>query len=49
MDESEATKRQMPAWLVGFLIAIAIFVIVVVVANILGYGDDPAIGAIARS
>jgi hypothetical protein len=47
MEESPSTKRKMPAWLVGLLIAVAIFVVVIVVAKILGYGDNPAIGAIA--
>lgn len=38
------SKKQLPAWFVGFLIAIVVFAVVVVIANLLGYGDDPAIG-----
>lgn len=46
MSEPRHLKRQTPAWLVGLIIAIVLSVIVVVVARMLGYGDDPAIGAL---
>lgn len=36
-------KRQLPPWLLGLLIAIAIFGIGLVVAAALGFGDDPVI------
>lgn len=47
MDEQERTPRSLPPWLIGLLIAIVIFAVVLVIANLLGYGDDPALGAIA--
>lgn len=43
MHVASRTKKQLPAWFVGFLIAIVVFAIVVVIAKIVGYGDDPAI------
>lgn len=47
MDDVTPTKKKMPAWLIGLIIAIVIFAVVLVFANILGFGDDPAIGATA--
>lgn len=38
-------KRQLPPWLVGLILAVIVFVVVLVVLNVLGYGDDPAVGA----
>jgi hypothetical protein len=38
-------KSQRPAWLIGLIIAIVIFIVIVVLANILGFGDDPSLGA----
>jgi hypothetical protein len=37
-------KRQLPPWLVGLILAVIVFVVVLVVLNALGYGDDPAVG-----
>lgn len=45
MDDATPTKKKAPAWLVGLIIAIVIFALVLVLANVLGFGDDPAIGA----
>jgi antibiotic biosynthesis monooxygenase (ABM) superfamily enzyme len=45
MNGEEPARKQLPAWLVGLLIAVVVFVVVLVVANLLGFGDDPAIGA----
>jgi hypothetical protein len=42
----EPEKRRMPPWLVGLILAVALFVIVLVVANVLGFGDDPVVGAL---
>lgn len=39
--------RKRPPWLIGLLIAIVLVAVVLVIANLLGYGDDPAIGAAA--
>jgi len=38
--ESE-NRRKRPAWLVGLLIAIAVFVVGLLAANAFGFGDDP--------
>ncbi len=46
MSQPRHVKRQLPAWLWGLLIAIVIFAMVIFVARTLGFGDDPAIGAI---
>jgi hypothetical protein len=35
--------RRMPAWLLGLLVAVAIFAAVILVMNALGYGDDPVV------
>lgn len=42
-----STAKQRPAWLVGLVIAVFVFVVILIVANLMGYGDDPAIGAVA--
>jgi hypothetical protein len=41
------SKSKRPAWLVGLLIAIVLMAAVLLIANLLGFGDDPAIGAAA--
>ncbi len=40
-------KRQLPPWLIGLVFAVILTVIALVVLDALGYGDDPAVGAIA--
>ena len=42
----ENPKRKVPAWLMGFIFAVIVFVIVLLVVNALGYGDDPSVGAL---
>jgi hypothetical protein len=37
-------KRQLPAWLIGLILAILVFVVVLVLFNTLGFGDDPSLG-----
>jgi hypothetical protein len=37
-------NRQLPAWLVGFLLALIVFAVVLVALNLLGIGDDPSLG-----
>ena len=37
-------KSQLPPWLVGLILAVVVFVVVLVLLNALGYGDDPAVG-----
>lgn len=36
-------RRQMPAWLIGLIVAVIIFVAALVVLDAFGYGDDPVI------
>jgi hypothetical protein len=42
-----APKPKRPAWLVGLLIAVVLMAAALLIANLLGFGDDPAIGAAA--
>ena len=46
MSEPRHLKQRAPAWLIGLAIAVVIFAVVIVVANLVGYGDDPSIGAL---
>lgn len=43
----ESPKKKVPAWLMGLFFAAIVFIIVLLVVNALGYGDDPAVGALA--
>lgn len=36
-------RRQLPPWLLGLLVAALVFAIVLVLLDVLGYGDDPVI------
>ncbi len=47
MGDMAREKRRRPAWLVGLILAVVVFAIVLLVFNLLGYGDDPSLGAIA--
>ncbi|MGH8870760.1 MAG: hypothetical protein ACRDWS_02150 [Acidimicrobiia bacterium] len=40
-------KRQLPPWLLGLILAVVVSFIVLLVLDVLGYGDDPAIGALS--
>ncbi len=42
-----ASKPKRPAWLVGLLIAVVLMAAALVIASLLGFGDDPAVGAAA--
>lgn len=44
-DRMDREKRRLPAWLLGLIIAVVLFVLVLVLANTLGFGDDPVVGA----
>lgn len=37
-------KKRVPAWALGLLIAAVVFVVVLIVFNLLGVGDDPVVG-----
>lgn len=43
-DPKPTTRKPLPAWFLGFLIAIVVFAIGLVVFNALGFGDDPTFG-----
>lgn len=43
----EREKRRLPPWLVGLILAVILFVVVLVMANLLGFGDDPVVGGLA--
>jgi uncharacterized membrane protein len=38
---------KIPAWLLGLILAIVVFVVAIVVLNALGYGDDPVVEGLA--
>lgn len=40
-------NRQLPPWLLGLIVATVLFVVALLVANVLGYGDDPVVGGLA--
>jgi hypothetical protein len=42
-------RRPLPTWLIGLLVAIAVFAAVLLVARLLGLGDDPAVEGSAVS
>ena len=42
----EPERRRLPPWLIGLILAIALFVTVLLVANLLDYGDDPVVGGL---
>lgn len=43
MTEEPRKKRQIPAWLLGFLIALAAAVVGMIVFQTLGFGDNPVL------
>lgn len=43
MTEEKGTRRPLPPWLLGLIIAAVVFVVVILVMQALGFGDDPAI------
>jgi hypothetical protein len=42
----ENPRKKVPAWLMGLFFAAIVFIIILLVVNALGYGDDPAVGAL---
>lgn len=40
-------KRPLPPWLLGLILAVVVSVIVLLVLDVMGYGDDPAVGALS--
>ncbi len=42
-------RRRLPPWLVGLIVAVIVFAVLLVLLQVLGYGDDPSIGSQAVS
>jgi hypothetical protein len=42
----EKAKKQIPPWLMGLIFAVIVAVVVLLVLEAMGYGDDPAMGAL---
>lgn len=40
-------RKPIPAWLMGMIIAAIVFVLVLVIFNALGFGDDPVVEGLA--
>jgi hypothetical protein len=40
-------KGRLPPWLLGLILAAILFGVALVLANILGFGDDPVVGGLA--
>jgi hypothetical protein len=40
-------RRKIPAWLMGLILAALVFAIVMLVLNVLGFGDDPVVEGLA--
>lgn len=38
-----AHRRLLPPWLLGLMIAVVVFGVIVILAAVLGYGDDPVV------
>lgn len=38
---------KIPAWLLGLVVAVVVFILVIVVLNALGYGDDPVVESLS--
>ncbi len=43
----EKAKKQIPAWLMGLILAVIVSIVVLLVLEAMGYGDDPSVGALA--
>jgi len=39
-------KRRLPPWLLGLLLAVVVFAVALLVASVLGLGDDPVVGGL---
>ena len=42
----EKAKKQIPAWLMGLILAVIVSIVVLLVLEAMGYGDDPSVGAL---
>ena len=45
--ENREKKREVPAWLLGLLVAAVIFLVVLLVFQALGFGDNPVLDTAA--
>lgn len=41
--------KRMPAWLLGLIVAVVVFALVLLVFNVLGFGDDPVVDSMAET
>lgn len=41
-------RKSIPAWIMGLIIAAVVFALVLVLFNLLGFGDDPVVEGLAR-
>jgi len=46
-SDGKHLRRQLPPWLLGLIVATVFFVVAVLLANALGFGDDPVVGGLA--
>jgi hypothetical protein len=46
-SSGQASKRRLPPWLLGLILATVVFVVALLVANALGFGDDPVVGGLS--
>ncbi|HEY6635546.1 MAG TPA: hypothetical protein VI141_08020 [Acidimicrobiia bacterium] len=42
-------RRKLPAWQLGLIVAVVLFVGAIVIFNLLGFGDDPVIEGLAAN
>ncbi|HEX6222591.1 MAG TPA: hypothetical protein VF115_15985 [Acidimicrobiia bacterium] len=42
-------RKPIPPWLMGLMIAAVVFVLVLVIFNLLGFGDDPVVEGLAQA
>ena len=42
----EKPRKKIPAWLMGFIFAVIISVVALLILDAMGYGDDPSVGAL---
>jgi hypothetical protein len=43
VTDDKGPRRQLPPWLLGLILAVVIFAAVILILDVLGFGDDPAI------
>ena len=46
-SSGEESKRRLPPWLLGLILATVVFLVALLIANALGFGDDPVVGGLS--